>query len=148
MKRAILLDTNVILDAAVEGRPQRLAAQLLFDEIAYTASLRACIAATSLKDVYYILTKSGSEAEARKQVADLMKLVDVIAVDEDVCKQALFSDEPDFGDGIVRECAEREGVDYIISRDERAFRRSSVRRLSAQEYVDLFCDVVELRFPQ
>lgn len=52
--------------------------------------------------------------------------------------QHALSDEPDFEDGIIRACAEAAGADFIISRDERAFARSPIKRMSAQEYIDLF----------
>lgn len=54
------------------------------------------------------------------------------------CVCHALSDEPDFEDGIIRACAEAAGADFIISRDERAFARSPIKRLSAQEYIDLF----------
>ena len=68
----------------------------------------------------------------------------VVAVDESLCRHAIVSDEPDFEDGIVRACAESVGADFIVSRDARAFRTARIRRLSAQEYVDLFCGVEEV----
>ena len=102
------------------------------------------IAALSLKDVYYVLTKYADEAAARQFIGALMELFEIVAVDSAICRRALESDEKDFEDGLVRACAEALPADFIISRDERAFARSSVKRLSAQEYVDLFCDCKEI----
>ena len=46
-----------------------------------------------------------------------------------------MSDEPDFEDGIVRACAERWKADYIISRDEKAYANSHIKRVTAEEYL-------------
>jgi predicted nucleic acid-binding protein len=145
MTTKLLLDTNILLDAAMSERPDWAYAVMLLQEFAYGRA-EGFIAATSLKDVYYVLTKYSNEKEARKYILDAMELLNVISVDAVTCQLAARSNEPDFEDGIVRACAENAQVDIIISRDEAAFKKSKVRRLSAKEYVDLFCDVVEVEF--
>jgi predicted nucleic acid-binding protein len=145
MTTKLLLDTNILLDAAMSERPDWAYAVMLLQEFAYGRA-EGFIAATSLKDVYYVLTKYSNEKEARKYILDAMELLNVISVDAATCQLAARSNEPDFEDGIVRACAENAQVDIIISRDEAAFKKSKVRRLSAKEYVDLFCDVVEVEF--
>ena len=139
MPRSVLVDTNVLIDAAVPGRTSHAAAIMLEHEVAY-GKLEAFVAATSLKDVYYLIRRETDEAFAREYVQCLMRLYATAAVDAAICEQAAFSDEPDFEDGIIRACAESLGVDYIISRDQAAFENSSIKRLSAQEYVEAFTD--------
>ena len=141
--RKALFDTNILLDAAMVERPDHAAALLLLDEMAF-GKLDGCIAATSLKDTYFVLTKYFGERNARSYVEATMEAFGLVGVDEAICRHAVASDEPDFEDGIVRACAEAADVDFIISRDSRAFRASPVRRLSAQEYLDLFCNVEDI----
>lgn len=143
MSRKLFVDTNVLLDAAMGERPGWAAAVLLMDEFAY-AGTKGYISASSLKDVYCILTKYSDEASAREFVIAAMNLFEVVAVDSTVCRVAALSNEPDFEDGIVRACAESVPVDFIISRDEKAFAKSPIKRLSAQDYLDIFCDVQEV----
>lgn len=143
MNRKALLDTNILLDAAMGERQDWAFAVMLLDEIAY-GRLDGCIAATSLKDAYFVLCKYADEATAREFVEAALDLFGVISVDDAVCRMAAQSDEPDFEDGIIRACAEREGVDFIVSRDENAFLKSSIRRLSAREYVSSFCETEEV----
>ena len=40
-----------------------------------------------------------------------------------------------FEDGLIRSCAEINGADFIISRDKIAFEDSTVRCLTAREYL-------------
>lgn len=143
MNRKILLDTNILLDAAISERPGWAAAMLLFDEIAngYTTGY---VSALSLKDVYYVLTKYAGESAARKYVNAALAAFELIGIDAGICHLAINSNEPDFEDGIIRSCAESASVDFIVSRDETAFSKSPIKRLSSQDYVDLFCEVDEV----
>lgn len=143
MNRRLLLDTNILLDAAMVERPGHVAATLLVDEFAFEEAT-GYVSALSLKDVYYVLTKYAGEPAAREYIIAVMDLLEVVPVDSALCRLAVNSDEPDFEDGLVRACAENVPVDFIISRDEGAFRKSSIRRLSAQDYLDTFCDVEEI----
>ena len=139
MTRKLFLDTNILLDAAMGERPGWAAATLLVDEVSF-AHAQGFVASTSLKDVYYVLSKYAGESAARRFVLALLDLFEIVAVDGPLCRLAAGSNEPDFEDGILRACAESVPVDFIISRGERAFRKSPIKRLSAQDYVDLFCE--------
>lgn len=143
MRRTALVDTNILLDAMMPERPEWEYASMLLDEILY-GNLEGHVAATSLKDAYFIMGRYAGEETARDFVKAAPDAFTVVEVDEALCRVAANSDEPDFEDGIIRACAERAGVDFIISRDEKAFARSSVKRLSARDYVDLFCEVDEI----
>lgn len=142
MSRKLLVDTNVLLDAAMSEREGWAAAVLLMDEFAY-GEATGYVSALSLKDVYYVLTKYAGEQQAREFVRAIIDLFEIIAVDGVACRIAAFPDEPDLEDGLIRACAESVPVDFIISRDKAAFTRSSIKRLSAKEYLDLFCAVEE-----
>lgn len=143
MKTRVLIDTNIILDAAMSERLGWGAATMLLDEVAY-GRVEAYVASSSLKDVYYVLTKYSDEPTAREYIGAAMDAFTLVPVDEEVCRAAVKSNEPDFEDGIIRACAERENVSFIISRDEASFKASAIKRLSAQEYLDLFCKVEEV----
>ena len=142
MSRKVLFDTNILLDASMSERPDWPYAIMLLDEIAY-GNLEGYITATSLKDAYFVLTKYANESLAREFVVAALDAFTVVAVDDALCRMAARSNEPDFEDGIIRACAEGEKVDFIISRDESAFLKSPIKRLSAKEYADLFCEYTE-----
>lgn len=130
----ILLDTNILLDSVIPNRPQH-------DEA--LALLRWCngsgdygfAAATSFNDAYYILCRAYSEAIAREALENLLGLVAVAPVSAEECDRSLRSNEPDFEDGLVRACAELNGADFIITRDEDAFVGSKVKSVTAKEFL-------------
>lgn len=137
MRKKILIDTNILLDAAMEERPGFAFANLLLEDVA-CQEVDAYVAAASLKDVYYVLSRYWDEPSARAYIAALADLLGLVAVDEAVCRQAMVSDEPDYEDGIVRVCAEQIGAQIIISRDAKAYSRSLCKKLSAQEYMETY----------
>ena len=137
MSSKVLLDTNIMLDLALT-RPEGFdAAATIAEAIAYEEVI-GCVCATSLKDMYYILTKAMGERDARTYIEAVMGDFVICGVDYALCRQVIASDEPDFEDGIIRACAENAGVDFIITRDAAAFARSPVKAMTSQEYVDLF----------
>lgn len=130
----ILLDTNILLDSVIPNRPQH-------DEA--LALLKWCngsgdygfAAATSFNDAYYILCRAYDEAIAREALENLLGLVAVASVSLEECDRSLKSNEPDFEDGLVRACAELNGADFIITRDEDAFVGSKVKSVTAKEFL-------------
>jgi predicted nucleic acid-binding protein len=119
---------------AMAERPEHTSALDLLD-VCTDGTCKGLISTTSLKDIYYVLTKYAGEPNARKFILALMDVFDVAAVDVAVCKIAAHSDEPDFEDGLIRALAEQHNAELIISRDLAAFRNSNIKRLSALEFM-------------
>jgi predicted nucleic acid-binding protein len=132
----LLIDTNILLDSIVPGRPEHEQAVQLLTWCNGSGD-RGYASATSFKDVYYIATKIHGEPWARNAVRQLMGLLAIAPVDAEVLDEAIRSNEPDFEDGIVRACAELNGADFIITRDTAAFTKSKVRAVSASEYLEI-----------
>jgi len=83
-----LLDTNVVLDYLVDSRPEHATAMALLDQMA-ASDVKMCVPATSLKDVYYVMSRSGSEAAARRAVMAIMASMKILPVDAGCCRRAL-----------------------------------------------------------
>mgnify|MGYP004565706007 FL=1 len=132
------LDTNVLLDLVIPARPQHTFAAGFFREIAARSDGRALLLASSLKDVYYIFNRHyGDEQTARKVISRMRASFEVSELTLRVVDDALHSDEPDYEDALVRAAAEIAGCNYIVSRDEKAFRASCCQRVDAQQALAL-----------
>lgn len=140
MARKALLDTDTLLDACMRDRPDWAYVDLLLDDIA-SGKLDGYIAATSLKDACRTLAENVGEHAARELALASVDAFTVIEVNAALCRLVANSDEPRFEDGITRACAESAGVDFIISRNKKAFLKSPVKRLSVRDYAALFCEV-------
>ena len=130
----LMIDTNILIDAMIDDRPQTNEAVELLDRCNGWGEF-GMASALSFKDVYYIIQRSKGERFARASVESLMGLVAVAAVDGEVGDEALRSNEPDFEDGISRACAELNGAYFIITRDKDAFANSKIRSVTASEYL-------------
>ncbi len=95
------------------------------------------VTCVSLKDAYYVLSRGGHEREARETVERLRELLAVAPLGAEECELSLGSGEPDFEDGLIRACAELNDVDFILTRDEGAFRGSKVRAVTCAEYLEI-----------
>lgn len=130
----ILLDTNILLDSIIPNRPQHDEALALLKWCNGSGD-HGFAAATSFNDAYYILCRAYSEAIAREALENLLGLVAVAPVSAEECDRSLRSNEPDFEDGLIRACAELNGADFIITRDEDAFVGSKVKSVTAKEFL-------------
>lgn len=131
----VLLDTNVLLDVLVEGRPEHADAWELLEWCNGSGDMgMAC--SLSFKDVYYVLQRDLPEPKARAAVKKLMEFLIIAPIDAEATYEAVTSNEPDFEDGLVRRCAELNGADFIITRDRKAFAYSTIKCMSAKEYMD------------
>lgn len=133
MMMKVLLDTNILLDAHLIDRPwHELAEELLNNDWGNKVHLFA--SALSLKDVYYILCKFFPEKEVRGVLNKIFSIVTILPVDTSILKNAVSSNEPDFEDGIIRACAEENGIDFIITRDMSAYEKSTIRSMDSEKF--------------
>ncbi len=131
----ILLDTNIIIDAYLALRPCHEYANILLEECEF-AKVDICVCALSLKDTYYVLCKIKPENEVRKAISNLFELTTILGVDDEILKNAISSNEPDFEDGIIRACAENNKIDFIITRDKAAYQNSWVSSMDSKAFCE------------
>ena len=130
----LFLDTNFLLDVALQERPESEQAAQLFEKISNN-EVTGLVCASSLKDFYYIAKRDMDEELERRWLKLFNKVCYVPVMDQAVVDLALDSDEPDFEDGLLRAVAELERADFIISRDADAFVNSEIPKITATEYL-------------
>ena len=137
--RRVLLDTNILLDYLDARRAEHTLVRELV-HAALGAGMALAAAASSYKDMYYILRRSlKDEVGARRLIRGLIECVPITAIDlraTDLAP-AIAGDEPDFEDGLVRQVAERERLVAIVTRDAAAFVGSPVPSFDPHEFLEL-----------
>jgi len=131
---SVVLDTNVLLDFFETPRAEHGTSVVLMDALMKSGWTIAAVA-TSLKDVYYILSRRLNRTAADNAVESVLTTMTILPVDFDCCRQASTSTEPDFEDGIIRAAAEIAQVDYLITRDTSVFIGSRVPPLSPADAI-------------
>ena len=133
-----LLDTNVLLDMVCGDRTNNKITYQFMLQAFLKGTHRLYAAAGSLKDVYYVYCRHyGQELEARKMIEMLKESTDIVDLTGDVLSLALLDDEPDFEDGIIRVSAKQAKCDYIVSYDAKAFKDSSVPRITTEQALQI-----------
>lgn len=131
----VVLDTNVILDYLSAKREHHRDAVDLLEELFYNDG-EVVIPAGCIKDAYYILCRHYHDEEiVRLRLDGFRQVVQVAELTNAVLDVAFSSNEPDLEDGMVRATAELCGADAIITRDERAYRASTVPSMDARAYL-------------
>ena len=112
----VLIDTNVIIDNLASRAPYNKDAKAIFNHIA-AKQISGYVSISSITDIYYILRKTFNDIESKEKIRTLMHLFEAIIISKKDCFDALDSLVSDFEDALVVVCAEKEDLNYIVTRD-------------------------------
>ena len=130
-----LLDTCVIIDAMQNREPFCKDAQELFLAAANNLFV-GCITAKASTDIYYLMHRHTHSDKASREVLNklfsLFEVADTAGID---CRRAIPSPVSDFEDAVMIETAARTEVDYIVTRNEQDFVKSTVPVLSPKDFL-------------
>jgi len=121
----LLLDINVLLDVVLQRDPwARAAAELL--AALETNQARGFVAGHTLPTVYYLVARSEDRDTAIAAMHDLLRLVEVVAVEKQDFYRALSLPLDDFEDAVQAAAAFRIDADYLVTRNEPDFKGASI----------------------
>ena len=108
-------------------------AELLFQAID-AGQLIGYVTATTLTDIFYIARKhTRSVEQARKAVSETLTAMVICPIDRAVLESAFNSGLVDFEDAVQIFGAVAQGLDAILTRDNKGFLSSPIPVLSIQE---------------
>ncbi len=116
--KAVLFDTNIILDALAAREPYNLEAEQLFLLVA-KEQIIGFITANSVTDIYYLIRKNSSETDSRKAIRNLLLLFEIVDITKNDCEKAIDIDNSDYEDAILLVCAKKSKIEAIVTRDEK-----------------------------
>lgn len=115
--KTVLFDTNIILDALASREPYNREAEQLF-LLAAKEQIIGFITANSVTDIYYLIRKKSTEADARKAIRNLLLLFEIVDITKNDCEKAIDIDNSNYEDAILVVCAKKSKIDIIVTRDE------------------------------
>jgi len=138
----IIIDNNIILDVFQNRKPfVKFSSKVL--RLVETKQLKGYITANSVTDIYYVLNRSLENKQKLYTTIDiLLKLVDIIDVTAKDIKKAFHPEIIDFEDELISVCAERENINYIITRNTKDFIKSSVPAIDPEEFIAKFFETI------
>jgi predicted nucleic acid-binding protein len=129
----VLIDTNIVLDFLLQREPFSQDAESLF-QVIEAGQVIGYVTATTLTDIFYISRKHTRNVEqARQAVSETLIAMVICPIDRAVLESAFHSGLVDFEDAVQIFGAVAQGLDGILTRDDKGFLSSPIPVLSIQE---------------
>jgi predicted nucleic acid-binding protein len=130
----ILLDTNIIVDVALERRPF-YSESLQLISLVYQRQVEGYISASTFSDIYYIIRKAKGRDLTLEFVRNISTFCQVATVDQSVISMALNANFKDFEDAIQYSTAVINQLDAIITRNQKDFPVTTPRILTPDQLI-------------
>ncbi len=128
----ILLDTDVLIDIALDRRPHSEPASELLD-LLERGLQSAYIAWHTVSNFYYLVASSRGGENARDFIVDLTRFLRVAPTETDAVQYAAGLPMADFEDALQVAAARSCGAQYIVTRNVKDFTRSPIPAMSPRE---------------
>ncbi|MCE2487941.1 MAG: PIN domain-containing protein [Desulfurellaceae bacterium] len=125
----ILLDTDILIDIALDRHPHAGPASELLDRIEHGAE-SACIAWHTVSNFYYIVAPSRGGGSTRDFLVDLTRFVAVAATSTEALRYAAALPMADFEDALQVAAARTCSARLIVTRNVRDYARSPIQAVA------------------
>jgi len=134
----ILLDTNIVMDVIEKREPYYKDAFALLKAVSVMEA-ECYFSASSAKDVFYLVRRhTGSLEKAKKAIVSISKFAIFCDTTKQDVQTALLSGITDFEDAILVSGAERENMDFVVTRNEKDFTNATVRVITPSEFLEIY----------
>jgi predicted nucleic acid-binding protein len=128
----ILIDTDVLIDVALDRHPHTVASSKLLDRIE-NGSEDASIAWHSVSNLYYLVSPSLGGISTRDFIVELTRFVGVAPADAESIRYAAALPMDDFEDAMQVAAARACGARQIVTRNLGDYERSPIPAVGPQE---------------
>jgi len=134
----VFLDTNVVLDFLLERRPFSEEASRIFD-LSESGEIVLFVSSFTVNNIYYISRKLIGHQKSIDLIKELLEIVEILNSDKASIMMTLDLEFSDFEDGIQNAVAIlNPGIEIIISRNTKDFRKSALPAMSPEVYLKTF----------
>ena len=138
----VYFDTNVVVDILLKREPFFMDSFKALSEIA-GKSANGIIGTSAITDIYYIVNKEMKDRE--KSLNSIFNILKILLLVETI-PQDIFTAKtlniPDFEDSVVSAIANRNGAEYIITRNVDDFAKSSVPAISPSDFLKIILPAI------
>jgi predicted nucleic acid-binding protein len=128
----LFLDINVILDVLANREPW-VADSATVLSLLESDEFEGIAAAQSIATLFYLTTKHLGRRQATTKLLDLLELVSVAPIDQETILKGLALGWSDFEDALQMLCAVAASADYLVTRNTRDFKSSSIPAVTPSE---------------
>jgi len=131
----MLLDTDVLIDLALDRHPHAEATAELLDRIEHS-TLTAFIAWHTVSNFYYLVSPSRGRTDTRDFIVELTRFVSVVSTGTEALHYAAALPMGDFEDAMQVAAARACGARYIVTRNVKDYHRSPVPAVRPQHALE------------
>ena len=131
----LVLDNNIVIDHIDRREPfYELSRRVCL--LGVVGEANTYISVNMLTDIYYLLRKDYGSQGAQDLIENNLSFLQLIGISAEDAQKALAARWGDFEDCLVARCAEKIKADYIVTRNVKDFRSSSVAAVTPEELFD------------
>lgn len=120
--KAVLFDTNILLDVILNRRPYVAVSAAALDLVAQ-GRIEGYVASPAVTTIAYIVQREKGAAEARNALLHLLSRLRVAPVTDSSVRMALAMSLGDFEGGVCAASAQEAGCALIVTRNPGHFRK-------------------------
>ncbi len=132
----VLFDTNVILDVLLDRKEFVKPAEQLMSKVE-GSEITGYLCANTITTIHYLINKHINKKQSAKSINALMALFEVASVNRLVIENALKLPFNDFEDALLHESARHSGIQHIISRNIRDFKKAKIPVYTPIEFLQM-----------
>jgi predicted nucleic acid-binding protein len=131
--KTVFVDTNVVLDVLLQNEALWQGSRRIL-RLAEYKYIRACVSASSMTDIFYVVAKNLSRPNARSAIEKLLQIFEIVSVGKEDLKGALSLPIPDFEDALQAWCAKKIKAEVLITRDVGGFTDAGIKISRPEEF--------------
>jgi predicted nucleic acid-binding protein len=131
----VLLDTDVLIDVALDRSSHAEPAAALLDVLEHGAAA-AFMAWHTISNFYYLVSPKRGKPDAKSFLVDLSRFVDVTKTSTESLRYAARLQMKDFEDAMQVAAATACGADFIATRNARDYDKSPIQALTPEFLLD------------
>jgi len=121
----ILFDTNILLDIFLMRDELYKSSSLLVDYVV-KGKMEGWLSGISVTTIYYLISKALTRKEAEKHIGSLFEIFHICSVNRVILEESLKSNFKDYEDAVQYQSALNSGLDGILTRNKRDFKKSTL----------------------
>ncbi|MEL7144218.1 MAG: PIN domain-containing protein [Cyanobacteria bacterium J06643_4] len=132
----LLIDTNVIIDMAIQREPfAKASTQVIF--LAQNKQFHSYVSAAAISDLYYVSRKMTGRAAAVSFLKKLVTICDIAPVGRTSIESALASNFKDVEDAIQNQVAVANGIGTVVTRNIKDFTQSELQIVTPDQLLKM-----------
>jgi len=133
----VMFDLNVMLDVFQERHPYYHASASVISKV-LNKEISGLLPSHAVTTIHYITSKYSGKQKADETTDWMLTHFEIAAADKTSFVRARKMEISDFEDGVVASLAELTGCDFIVTRNISDFKKSPVKALTPEEFLNIY----------